>query len=185
MEIDWVSWIQLSAIWLPLDYHFHSTCLSLGDHLTIISSSWRDSIDLMSSTPHPLDIHSTSTQHALNIQLKSTWRRSKVIQLTRGCSGPVYWNKGVSNSTRGCSNIQVQNNPVLSFVWLFFEFHHIHSTSTSHPLHIHSTSTPHPLDIHSTSTRPSLHIHSTSTWRPLDIHSTSVPHPLNIHLTSF
>ena len=43
--------------------------------------------------------------------------------MTRGCFWPVYWNKGVSNSTRGCSNIQVQNNPVLNFVWLLFEFH--------------------------------------------------------------
>ena len=96
------------------------------------------------STPHPLNIHSTSTWHplhisststpqALNIQLKSTWRRSKVIQLTRGCSGPVYWNKGVSNSTRGCSNIQVQNNPVLNFVWLSFWCNSIILISFHHP----------------------------------------------------
>ena len=98
MEIDWVSWIQLSATWLPLDYHFHSTCLPLGDHLTIISS-WSDSIVLMS------------------------FYHSEVIQLTRACFGPVYWNKGVSILTRGCSNIQVQNNPELNFVWLLFEFH--------------------------------------------------------------
>ena len=80
----------------------HSVVLMLFYHSNIISSSWSHSIVLMS------------------------FYRSEVIQLTRGCSGTVYWNKGVSNSTRGCSNIQVQNNPVLNFVWLLFEFHQSH-----------------------------------------------------------
>ena len=206
MEIDWVSWIQLSAIWLPLDYHFHSTCLSLGDHLTIISSSWRDSIDLMSSTPHPLDIHSTSTQHALNIQLKSTWHRSKVIQLTRGCSGPVYWNKGVSNSTRGCSNIQVQNNPVLNFVWLFFEFHWLpfeyHFTTTWLPLECDlgwftiGAEPPEcvgiswvrisllPLDFHLNTILLPMDFHLKTTWLPIDFHLTTTWLPPNFHLNT-
>ena len=77
----------------------HSVVLMIFYHSNIISSSWSHSIVLMS------------------------FYRSKVIQLTRGCFGPVYWNKDVSSLTRGCSNIQVKNNPVLSFVWLFFEFH--------------------------------------------------------------
>ena len=87
----------------------HSVVLMLFYHSNIISSSWSHSIVLMS------------------------FYRSEVIQLTRGCSGTVYWNKGVSNSTRGCSNIQVQNNPELNFVWLSFWCNSIILISFHHP----------------------------------------------------
>ena len=160
----------------------HSVVLMLFYHSNIISASWSHSIVLMS------------------------FYRSEVIQLTRGCSGTVYWNKGVSNSTRGFSNIQVQNNPVLNFFWLFFEFHWLpfeyHFTTTWLPLECDlgwftiGAEPPEcvgiswvrisllPLDFHLNTILLPMDFHLKTTWLPIDFHLTTTWLPPNFHLNT-
>ena len=95
-------------------------------HSYIISSSWSNSIVLMS-------FYRSEVIQLTQGCSGTVYLNKGVSNSTRGCSGTVYWNKGVSNSTRGCSNIQVQNNPELNFVWLSFWCNSIILISFHHP----------------------------------------------------
>ena len=155
------------------------------------------------STPHPLDINSTSTRHPLDnylistghpheIQLKSTWHPFNDRFTTN-------WLR-IHNPWFDVGFVVKLNSliGILFSTWLFwscnmeqqwveFDTPLFHITRAKQPrvnIYVHSPSTPHPLDVHLTSTRRPLNIHSTFNWHPLDIHWTSSWDPIKIHLTS-
>ena len=95
-----VNWYSIGS---QLSFHWHSIEIPLVLHLYSIDT--------------PLVVNLVS----IGSQLVTYNSKQSNNILTRCCSGPVIWNKAVSNSTRGCSNIQGQNNHVskLGVNWHF------------------------------------------------------------------
>ena len=101
-----VNWFSIGS---QLVVNWHSIGILLAFY-------WK-SID----TPFVFHWHSIATPlevnwYSIGCQLVTYISKQSNIILTRCCSGPVIWNKAVSNPTRGCSNIQGQNNHVSKLV---------------------------------------------------------------------
>ena len=134
MEIDWVSWIQLSTTWKPLAFQ--------------LPTNWR-----------PLDCHSTSTRHPLNI-LFSTWLfwSWNMEQQCVGFDTPLFH---ITRANQPRVNIYVHSpstqHPLNIHSTSSQHQIDIHLISTGHPNKIQLKSTWHPFNDRFTTNWPTLH----------------------------